>query len=134
MRNEVVGFEHFLNMPGWSVDRLVFSGKDLQVEVHRDRRRTLACPRCHGAMTAIRRLHGVQLWNNPTRIQVRRTYLFTIVTDWFQRLMTSVVTAEGLELAMAKDIADLVRCATKRRPNRSESHVRKSSNGRSRAN
>ena len=54
MRIEVVGFEHFLNMPGWSVDRLVFSGKDLQVEVHRDRRRSLVCPRCHGAMTASR--------------------------------------------------------------------------------
>jgi hypothetical protein len=95
---------------------------------------TIAAATQSAADQAIRRLHGAQLWNNPTRIQVRRTYLFTIVTDWFQRLMTGVVTAEGLELAMAKDIADLVRYAAKRRPNRSESRVRKNPNGRSRAN
>ena len=95
---------------------------------------TIAAATQSAADQAIRRLHGAQLWNNPTRIQIRRTYLFTIVTDWFQRLMTGVVTADGLEFAMAKDIADLVRYAAKRRPNRSESRVRKNPNGRSRAN
>ena len=54
MRIEVVGFEHFLNLPGWSADRLVFSGKDLQVEPHRVRRRSRVCPGCHGAMTPSR--------------------------------------------------------------------------------
>ena len=56
---KVVGFERFLNMPGWPVDRLIFSGKDLQVEVHRDRRRSLVCPQCQGSMT-------------PSRSQVHR--------------------------------------------------------------
>lgn len=79
---------------------------------------------------AIRRVHGVQRWNDPTRIQVRRTYLFTIVTDWFQRLMTGAVTPEGLLKAMADDIADLVRYAVKRRPGRSEARKRKHPNGR----
>jgi hypothetical protein len=79
---------------------------------------------------AIRRVHGAQRWNDPTRIQVRRTYLFTIVTDWFQQLMAGTVTPEGLLDAMADDIADLVRYAAKRRPGRSESRVRKHPNGR----
>jgi hypothetical protein len=44
MRIEVVGFEHFLNLPGWPVDRLVFSGKDLQVEGRPQRgHTTLVC-------------------------------------------------------------------------------------------
>jgi hypothetical protein len=54
MQIEVIGFEHFLNMPGWPIDRLIFSGKDLQVEVHRDRRRSLLCPQCQGPMTPSR--------------------------------------------------------------------------------
>jgi hypothetical protein len=76
--------------------------------------------------------HGPQLWNNPHRIQVRRTYLFTIVTDWFQRVMDGTVTPEKLMDAMESDIADLVRYAAKRRPNRSESRKRKHPNGRTR--
>ncbi len=83
---------------------------------------------------AIRRVHGAQRWNDPERIQVRRTYLFTIVTDWFQRIMAGTVTSEGLLQAMEHDIADLVRYAAKRRPGRSESRKRKHPNGRACAN
>jgi len=79
---------------------------------------------------AIRRVHGTQRWNDPARIQVRRTYLFTIVTDWFQRLMAGAVTPEELLQAMADDIADLVRYAAKKRPGRSEARKRKHPNGR----
>lgn len=81
---------------------------------------------------AIRNKHGPQPWNDPCRVQVRRTYLFTIVTDWFQRLMAGTVTNDKLMQAMAADITDLVRYAAKKRPNRSESRVRKHPNGRTR--
>lgn len=91
---------------------------------------TIAAATQHAADRAIRAKHGPQRWNDPTRIQVRRTYLFTIVTDWFQRLMTGKVTPDTLTQAMAKDIGELVRYAAKRRPNRSESRKRKHPNGR----
>lgn len=81
---------------------------------------------------AIRDKHGAQKWNDPHRVQVRRSYLFTIVTDWFQRLMAGTVTNDNLMEAMAADIADLLRYAVKRRPDRSESRVRKHPNGRTR--
>jgi transposase len=54
MTINVVGIRHFLNTPGWLVDRLVFSGKDIQVELHRDRRLALRCPHCGEAMTPSR--------------------------------------------------------------------------------
>ena len=91
---------------------------------------TIAAAAQNSVDIAIRRAHGVQRWNDPTRIQVRRTYLFTIVTDWFQRLMAGAVTPEGLLKAMAADIADLARYAAKRRPGRTESRKRKHPNGR----
>ena len=91
---------------------------------------TIAAAAQSAADQAIRRVHGAQRWNDPTRIQVRRTYLFTIVTDWFQQLMAGTVTPEGLLDAMADDIADLARYAAKRRPGRSESRIRKHPNGR----
>jgi hypothetical protein len=93
---------------------------------------TIAAATQHAADQAIRRIHGPQAWNNPVRIQVRRAYLFIIVTDWFRRLMDGSVTSENLMEAMADDLADLVRYAAKRRPNRSESRVRKHPNGRTR--
>ena len=91
---------------------------------------TLAAAAQSAADSAIRRIHGPQRWNDPTRIQVRRTYLFTIVTDWFQQLKAGTVTPDELMEAMADDIADLVRYAAKRRPGRSESRKRKHPNGR----
>jgi hypothetical protein len=93
---------------------------------------TIAASAQHAADLAIRRKHGPQLWNNPHRIQVRRTYLFTIVTDWFQRVMDGTVTPGKLMDAMDSDIAELVRYAAKKRPNRSESRKRKHPNGRTR--
>lgn len=93
---------------------------------------TIAAAAQHNADLAIRRKHGPQLWNNPQRIQVRRTYLFTIVTDWFQRVMAGSITPDELMEAMKSDIAELVRYAAKKRPNRSESRKRKHPNGRSR--
>ena len=95
---------------------------------------TIAAATQSAADIAIRRIHGAQAWNDPNRIQVRRTYVFTIVTDWFQRLMTGTVSSEELMAAMADDIADLVRYAARKRPNRSESRDRKHPNGRTRAN
>ena len=95
---------------------------------------TIAAATQSAADQAIRRIHGAQRWNDPTRIQVRRTYLFTIVTDWFQRLMAGDVSADELSVAMADDIQDLVKYDAKRRPDRSESRVRKHPNGRTRAN
>jgi hypothetical protein len=53
---------------------------------------TIAAAAQSAADQAIRRVHGAQRWNDPTRMQVRRTYLFTIVTDWFQQLMAGTVT------------------------------------------
>lgn len=91
---------------------------------------TIAAAAQSSADQAIRNKHGPQLWNNPRRIQVRRTYLFTIVTDWFHRVMTGTVTAEELMDAMRQDLDDLVRYAAKKRPNRSESRKRKHPNGR----
>jgi hypothetical protein len=44
MSIQVVGIQNFLNTPGWLVDRLVFSGKDMQAELHRDRRLSLCYP------------------------------------------------------------------------------------------
>jgi hypothetical protein len=95
---------------------------------------TIAAATQHAADLAIRQIHGPQAWNHPQRIQVRRTYLFTIVTDWFQRIMTGSVKPEDLMAAMAADIADLVRYAAKRRPYRSGSRIRKHPNGRTRTN
>ncbi len=51
---KVVGIQCFLNTPGWLADRVVFSGKDLQVELHRDRRLALRCPHCGETMTPSR--------------------------------------------------------------------------------
>jgi len=82
---------------------------------------------------AIRHKHGPQKWNDPTRFQVRRAYLFTIVTDWFQRLMAGTVEPEQLMDAMSDDIADLARYAARKRPGRSESRKRKHPNGRTSA-
>jgi hypothetical protein len=90
---------------------------------------TIAAAAQSAADQAIRRIHGVQRWNDPTRIQVRRTYLFTIVTDWFQRLMAGTIAAEDLAEAMDDDLADLLRYAAKKRPGRSESRKRKHPNG-----
>jgi Transposase DDE domain len=91
---------------------------------------TIAAAAQSSADQAIRRKHGTQKWNDPTRIQVRRTYLFTIVTDWFQRLMAGTVKPEQLIDAISADLADLVRYAAKKRPGRSESRKRKHPNGR----
>jgi len=93
---------------------------------------TIAAAAQNSADQALRRKYGTQKWNDPTRMQVRRSYLFTIVTDWFQRLMAGTVSHEDLLEAMADDLADLVRYAAKRRPGRSESRVRKHPNGRTR--
>ena len=93
---------------------------------------TIAAAAQTSADQAIQRKHGAQRWNDPTRIKVRRTYLFTIVTDWFQRLMAGDVAPGELLDAMEDDIADLVRYAAKRRPGRSETRVRKHPNGRTR--
>ena len=93
---------------------------------------TIAAAAQHAADQAIRRKHGPQPWNNPHRMQVRRTYLFTIVTDWFQRVMAGTVTPDKLMEAMEADLTDLVRYAAKKRPNRSESRKRKHPNGRTR--
>jgi hypothetical protein len=54
MSIKVVGIQNFLNTPGWLADRVVFSGKDIQVELHRDRRLALRCPVCGNSMTPSR--------------------------------------------------------------------------------
>lgn len=54
MSIKVVGIQAFLNTPGWLADRVVFSGKDIQVELHRDRRLALRCPHCNGGLTPSR--------------------------------------------------------------------------------
>lgn len=91
---------------------------------------TIAAAAQTTADQAIRRKHGAQRWNDPKRIQVRRTYLFTIVTDWFQRLMAGKILPDELMDAMDDDLIDLVRYAAKKRPGRSNSHKRKHPNGR----
>lgn len=94
---------------------------------------TIAAAAQSSAEQALRRTHGAQRWNDPVRRQIRRTYLFTIVTDWFQRIIAGTVTPEDLMEAMEEDIKDLVRYAAKRRPGRSESRKRKHPNGRTSA-
>ena len=91
---------------------------------------TIAAAAQTSADQAIRRKHGPQRWNDPNRRQVRRTYLFTIVTDWFYRIMAGTVTHDRLLEAMDDDIQDLVRYAAKRRPGRSEPRARKHPYGR----
>lgn len=54
MSVQIVGIQSFLNTPGWLPDRVVFSGKDIQVELHRDRRLVLRCPHCNGNLTPSR--------------------------------------------------------------------------------
>jgi hypothetical protein len=81
----------------------------------------------------IRLRHGPQRWNDQTRIQVRRTLLFTIVDDWFGKVMVGDIAPGELDGAMADDIAYLVRYAAKRRPHRSYPRKRLRPYGRFRA-
>ena len=91
---------------------------------------TIAAAAQTSADQAIRRKYGPQRWNDPYRRQVRRTYLFTIVTDWFYKIMAGTVTHDKLMEAMADDIDDLARYAAKKRPGRSEVRARKHPYGR----
>jgi transposase len=54
MSTKVVGIQTFLNTPGWLADRVIFSGRDIQIELRRDRRRALLCPHCGETMTPSR--------------------------------------------------------------------------------
>lgn len=77
-------------------------------------RLTIAAAAQSAVDQTIRKKHDAQKWNDPHRAQVRRTYLFTIVTHWAQQVMAGTVTTRNLMEAMTADIADLVRYAVKK--------------------
>jgi hypothetical protein len=91
---------------------------------------TIAAAAQTSADQAIRRKYGPQRWNDPNRRQVRRAYLFTIVTDWFYQVMAGTVNHDDLMKAMADDIEDLARYSEKKRPGRSEPRTCKHPYGR----
>jgi hypothetical protein len=94
---------------------------------------TIAAAMEYGSMKIMRAQRGAQPWNDPRRWQIRRTLLFTMVDEWFGKVMAGTVLPSHLLAGMGEDLAYLVRHAARRRPDRSYLRKRKRPWGRFRA-
>jgi len=54
---KIQGLDRLVNLPGWSLDGMSFTGNTLMCEIHRDHRLNLPCPICGKAMTLNRITH-----------------------------------------------------------------------------